>query len=108
MAYTEALTKAGVFVGSARLQSSSSATTVRLANGKSQVLDGPYADSKEQLAGYYILDCKDLDEAIAWAAKIPTACGGGEGCIEIRPLRELSRSLQGEPAQAQYVNALNG
>jgi hypothetical protein len=53
------------------------------------VLDGPFAETKEQLAGYYILDCKDLDEAIGWAAKIPTACKGGEGCVEIRPIMGL-------------------
>ena len=50
------------------------------------MLDGPFAETKEQLAGYYILDCENLDEAIAWAAKIPTACKGEEGCIEIRPI----------------------
>src|SRR5438105_15624714 len=98
----------GILEGAEPLRPTTTATTVRPQHGKSIVLDGPFAETKEQLAGYYILNCKDLDEAIAWAAKIPTACGGGEGCIEIRPLRELSRSLQGEPAQAQYVNALNG
>jgi hypothetical protein len=58
-------------------------------NGKSLITDGPFAETKEQLAGYYILDCKHLDEAIEWAAKIPTSCKGGEGCIEIRPLPGL-------------------
>jgi len=53
------------------------------------ILDGPFAETKEQLGGYYILDCADLDEAIGWAAKIPTACKGGEGCIEIRPIADL-------------------
>ena len=53
------------------------------------VTDGPFAETKEQLAGYYILDCEDLDEALAWAAKIPTACAGATGCIEIRPIREF-------------------
>jgi hypothetical protein len=57
--------------------------------GTPLVLDGPFAETKEQLAGYYILDCKDLDEAIAWAAKIPSACKGGAGCIEIRPIMGL-------------------
>jgi len=51
--------------------------------------DGPFAETKEQLAGYYILECKDLDEAIAWAAKIPSGCGGGQGCIEVRPIQEI-------------------
>jgi hypothetical protein len=48
--------------------------------------DGPFAETKEQLAGYYILDCANLDEAIDWAARIPTGCRGSEGCIEIRAL----------------------
>ena len=82
-AYTEALTRAGVFKGTNRLQSSSLATTVRVANGKSQMLDGPYADSKEQLGGYYIIEAADLDAAISWAARCPAA---GHGVVEVRPL----------------------
>ena len=58
-------------------------------NGKPFVLDGPFAETKEQLAGYYILDCKNLDEAIEWAKKIPTACKGEEGCVEIRPIADI-------------------
>jgi hypothetical protein len=81
--------KRGIFRGAEPLQPVATATTVRIADGKPLVLDGPFAETKEQLGGYYILDCKDLDEAIAWAAKIPTACRGGEGCIEIRPIAEL-------------------
>jgi hypothetical protein len=53
-------------------------------------LDGPFAETKEQLAGYYILECNDLDEAIDWAKRIPTACQGGEGSVEIRPVEELT------------------
>jgi hypothetical protein len=56
-------------------------------DGRPVILDGPFAETKEQLAGYYILHCQDLDEAIGWAKKIPTACAGGDGCIEIRPMR---------------------
>lgn len=82
-------TKRGVFRAAEPLQSTHSATTVRVQNGKLLTPDGPFAETKEQLAGYYILDCKDLDEAIVWAAKIPTCCGGAAGCIEIRPIREL-------------------
>jgi hypothetical protein len=81
-AYTEALTKAGVLTGSNRLQPSSAATTVRIADGKPQVLDGPYADSKEQVGGYYLIDVADLDAAISWAARCPAA---GHGVVEIRP-----------------------
>ena len=58
-------------------------------DGKAMVTDGPFAETKEQLAGYYILDCRNLDEAIDWAAKIPTACKGRQGCIEIRPMPAL-------------------
>src|SRR6266404_3120342 len=82
-AYAEALTKAGAFAGTKRLQPSSTATTVRVASGKSQVLDGPYVDSKEQLGGYFIIDVPDLDAAISWAARCPTA---GHGVVEVRPL----------------------
>jgi hypothetical protein len=81
-AYTEALTKAGVLRGVNRLQPSSTATTVRVANGKSQVLDGPYVDSKEQLGGYFIIDVADLDAAISWAARCPAA---SHGIVEVRP-----------------------
>jgi hypothetical protein len=83
MAYSEALTKAGVLKGSNRLQPSSAATTVRIAKGKSQVLDGPYADSKEQLGGYFIIDVPDLDAAISWAARCPAA---SHGVVELRPV----------------------
>jgi hypothetical protein len=79
--------KQGIFQGAAPLQPTRVATTVRMQDGKAMILDGPFAETKEQLAGYYILDCKDLDEAIAWATRIPTSCGGHEGCVEIRPFR---------------------
>jgi hypothetical protein len=76
----------GVFEAGEPLQPTATATTVRIEGGRPLVLDGPFAETKEQLAGYYILDCENLDEAIEWAKKIPTACRGGEGCIEIRPI----------------------
>jgi hypothetical protein len=82
-AYSEALKKAGVLAGLNRLQDSSAATTVRVANGKSQVLNGPFADSKEQLGGYYLIDVPDLDAAISWAARCP---GAGHGAVEVRPV----------------------
>ena len=82
-AYSEALAKAKVMVGANRLQSVSTATTVRVQNGKSQVLDGPYADSKEQLGGYYLIEVPDLDAAISWAARCPAA---SHGVVEVRPL----------------------
>jgi hypothetical protein len=79
----------GIFVAGDPLQPTATATTVRKEDGKPLVLDGPFAETKEQLAGYYILDCNNLDEAIEWAAQIPTGCRGGEGCIEIRPVAEI-------------------
>jgi hypothetical protein len=82
-AYNDALSKAGVFVGSNRLQPSSSATTVRLADGKAQVLDGPYADTKEQLGGYYMIDVPHLDAALSWAARCP---GASYGIVEVRAI----------------------
>jgi hypothetical protein len=88
-------TRKGVLIGAEPLAPTSTATTVRMQDGKALVLDGPFAETKEQLAGYYIIDCMDLDEAIDWAARIPTECQGRQGCIEIRPLR---RQSQPEPA----------
>ncbi len=82
-AYTEAMKKAGVMVGANRLQPTASASTVRVANGKSKVLDGPYAETKEQLAGYYLIEVPDLDAALSWAARCP---GASVGAIEVRPV----------------------
>jgi hypothetical protein len=79
----------GVFCAADPLRPTSTATTVRVQDGKVLVTDGPFAETKEQLAGYYILDCQNLDEALEWAAKIPTACKGGAGCIEVRPIHEI-------------------
>ena len=78
--------KRGIFRGAEPLEPTATATTVRLSDDKPLLSDGPFAETKEQLAGYYILDCKDLDEAISWASKIPTTCKGGSGCVEIRPI----------------------
>jgi hypothetical protein len=80
----------GIFCAADPLQPSVTATTLRVQDGQSLVTDGPFAETKEQLAGYYILDCQDLDEALAWAARIPAACAGAAGSIEIRPIREFS------------------
>ena len=83
MAFTEAMKKAGVLTGSNRLQQTSTATTVRATNGKTQVLDGPYVDSKEQLGGYYLIDVADLDAAISWASRCPAI---HHGAVEVRPI----------------------
>ena len=94
----------GIFRGAEPLQPTSTATTLRMQEGKIVTVDGPFAETKEQLAGYYILDCKDLDEAIAWASKLPFVCFGGEACIEIRPIRDLpARPQQQQAANGQYA-----
>ena len=91
-------TAKGILEGAEPLRPATTATTIRPQNGKSIVLAGPFPETKEQLAGYYILNCKDLDEAIEWAKKIPTGCGGAEGCIEIRPLLEQPAHLMVQAA----------
>lgn len=76
----------GVLLGGEALYDTSAATTVRVRNGQTLTTDGPFAETKEQLGGYYILQCDNLDEAIEWAAKIP---GADTGSIEVRPLVEF-------------------
>lgn len=84
-AYMEAMQKAGVLRTSGGLKPPSTGTTVRVTNGKTQVLDGPYADTKEQLGGFHIIEAPDLDAAISWAARSPTAL---HGVVEVRPMWE--------------------
>ena len=91
LAVMEETARRGIFLGADPLQPTSTATTVRTQNGKVLVTDGPFAETKEQLAGYYMLECRDLDEALEWAARIPTACGGASGCIEVRPIQEIPK-----------------
>jgi hypothetical protein len=74
----------GAYVAGEALESTATATTVRVKDGERLLTDGPFAETKEQLAGFYLLDCKDLDEAVAYAAKIP---GAQSGCVEVRPVR---------------------
>jgi hypothetical protein len=100
IAYVDAMKKAGVLRNSTGLQPTSTATTVRVTNGKTQVLDGPYADSKEQLGGFHIIDVADLDAALSWAARCPTAL---HGVVEVRPimekdLAEIRAELKDRPA----------
>ncbi len=82
-AFSEEVNKRGVFVSGEPLQSISKATTVRIRDGKTLMTDGPFAETKEQLVGFYVLECKNLDEAAAFAAKIPDV---KHGAIEIRPV----------------------
>jgi hypothetical protein len=86
-AYLEAMTTAGVLKGATGLQPATAATTVRVTDGKTRVLDGPYADTKEQLGGFHLIDVADVDAAIAWAARSPTAL---HGVIEVRPVMDLT------------------
>jgi hypothetical protein len=83
LAFGEALKNAGVLRGNNRLRPSSDATTIRMADGKAQVLDGPYADTKEQVGGYYLIEVPDFDAAIMWAGRCP---GASHGLIEVRPV----------------------
>ena len=96
--YTRALTEAGAFVGGEGLQPSSTATTVQIQeSGDHIVSDGPFAETKEQLGGYYLLDCKDLDEALEWARKIPMP--GGK--VEVRPVM----AYEGSEVHSQETEA---
>ena len=83
MDYTNQIARSGNLVGGEALQPTSVTTTVRVKNGKTVTTDGPFAETKEQLGGYYLVEAKDLDEAIALAARIP---GARTGSIEVRPI----------------------
>jgi hypothetical protein len=83
-AYTEAMVKAGALVAGNRLHPSTAASTVRSVGGKTQVLDGPYAETKEQLGGFYVIEAPDLDGALSWAERCPAATTGG--AVEVRPI----------------------
>jgi hypothetical protein len=84
MAYRQALVDAGAYVGGERLRPVAESTQVRVSReGKTTVLDGPYADTKEQLGGYFVIEAPDLDAAISWAARCPAA---SEGTVEVRPI----------------------
>jgi hypothetical protein len=82
-AFDEQAEKAGILLGGNALEAVSTATSVRVRNSKSELTDGPFAETKEQLGGYYLFECKNLDEALEWAAKIPSA---RYGTIEVRPV----------------------
>ena len=84
--YTQDVQAAGVYLGGDALRPVASATSVRVRDGKTLATDGPFAETKEQLGGFYMLECKDLDEALGWAARIPAAA---TGTIEVRPVMEF-------------------
>ena len=81
--FKEAIQKAGVYVGSNRLRPTAAATTVRIRNGKPSTVDGPFAETKEQLGGYYLIDVPDLEAARSWALRCPAAA---HGTVEVRPV----------------------
>jgi hypothetical protein len=85
--FVQSIVKSGHYLAGAKLQSSSTASTVRGRNGKPVITDGPFAETKEQLGGYHLVECKDLDEALSIAKRIPTIRLGG--IIEVRPLEPM-------------------
>ena len=96
VAYDTAIRKSGHCIASEALESVQTATTVRLRNGKVSITDGPFAETKEQLAGFYMIEAKDLDEAMQIAAKIPPA---RVGSIEVRPIRPIRETVAQAAAQ---------
>ena len=94
--FGEAAGKAGVMLGGDGLQPVATATTVRVRDDERLLTDGPYAETKEQLGGFYLLECKDLDEAIEWASKIP---GAETGSVEVRPVMDYE-AMQASSASA--------
>ena len=92
-AFTSAIRETGQFEAGEALQPTSTATTVRVENGRTITTDGPFAETKEQLGGFYLVDCRDIDEAIELAARIP---GATHGSIEIRPIWDLPSGSSAE------------
>jgi len=82
-AYVQAMEKAGIYVCGERLRAASSTTSVRVGDGRTHVVDGPYVEAKEQLGGFHVIDVEDLDEALQWAARCPSA---SRGLVEVRPV----------------------
>jgi hypothetical protein len=85
-AYTEAMKQAKVYIGGNRLKPTTTASAVRVRDGKTKVQDGPFAETKEQLGGYYLIEAPNLDEALQWAAKCP---GAQHGTIEVRAIWQM-------------------
>jgi hypothetical protein len=96
-ALMDAAGKAGVYLGGEGLQPVATATTIRVRDGERMLTDGPYAETKEQLGGYYLFECKDLDEALNWAARIPEA---KTGAVEVRPIKDYD-ALQAQAAGSE-------
>ena len=92
--FTNELREAGALVTADQLQPSATATLVQVRDGETLTTDGPFAETKEQLGGYYLIEAESLDEAIEWAAKIPSARGG---TIEVRPVVQLPAEVEARP-----------
>ena len=86
--FTDAIRQSGHYLGGHALQPVSTATTVRVRNGRTSTTDGPFAETKEQLGGFYLIEARDLNDAIQVAARIPSA---RLGCVEVRPIMEFDR-----------------
>ena len=97
--YDTAIRKSGYCLASEALQPVQTATTVRMRNGKLSVTDGPFAETKEQLAGFYMIEARDLNEAIQIAAKIPPA---RVGCVEVRPIRPIRETVAAKSRQGKH------
>jgi hypothetical protein len=96
-AFGQEIEAAGAFVAGEGLQPTATATTVRVRDGERLLTDGPFVETKEQLGGFYLLDCKDLDEALGWAAKIP---GAQHGAVEVRPVMDYEAMRAGNAGAA--------
>ena len=93
-AFSQALSDAGANLGGEALQPHPTATTVRVRDGRTMTTDGPFAETKEGLGGFYLIDVRDLDEALAWAARCP---GARFGSVEVRPVVDMSQHASAEP-----------
>ena len=98
VAYDTAIRKSGHCIASEALESVQTSTTVRVRNGKLSITDGPFAETKEQLAGFYMIEARDLNEAIQLASKIPPA---RVGCVEVRPIRPIRETVAAQAQQQQ-------
>jgi hypothetical protein len=99
--YDRALVDAGVYVSGEGLQPTSTATTMRVVGGERVLTDGPFAETKEQLGGFYVLDCKDLNDALAWAERCPAT---RDGSIEIRPVMDYEAMGYEQPRDSEEAS----
>ena len=101
-AFNTEVTDENAMVSGEGLETTGAATTVRVREGEPVLSDGPFAETREQLGGFYVLECADLDEAVRWASKIPAAQGGS---VEIRPVMDYEAAAAGEPSGSQQATA---